>query len=80
MVARPTSFSRVFPALSYFKYLSLTICSLLVAFGICLSPAISSSSHDVEVPIHVIGQIRLEIPDDHYEECKQITTTLFAET
>lgn len=80
MVARSTSFSRVFPALNSFKYLSLTICSLLVAFGICLSPAISSSSHDVEVPIHVIGQIRLEIPDDHYEEYKHITAALFAET
>ena len=80
MVARSTSFSRIFSVLGSFKYLSLSICSFLVAFGVCLSPAISSSSHDVTVPIHVIGQIRLEIPDDHYEEYKQITTTLFAET
>ena len=80
MVTRSTSFSRVFSALGSFKYLSLSICSLLVAFGVYLSPAISSSSHDVTVPIHVIGQIRLEIPDDHYEEYKQKTSRLFVET
>ena len=80
MVTRSTSFSRVFSALGSFKYLSLSICSLLVAFGVYLSPAISSSSHDVTVPIHVIGQIRLEIPDDRYEEYKQKTSRLFVET
>ena len=79
-MTRSTSFSRVFSALGSFKYLSLSICSLLVAFGVYLSPAISSSSHDVTVPIHVIGQIRLEIPDDHYEEYKQKTSRLFVET
>ena len=80
MAAKSSFFSRTFSALSSFKYVSLSICSLLVAFSICLSPAISSSSDDVTVPIHVIGQIRLEIPDDQYEEYKQKTSTLFAET
>ena len=80
MAAKLSFLSRTFSALSSFKYVSLSICSLLVAFSICLSPAISSSSDDVTVPIHVIGQIRLEIPDDQYEEYKKKTSTLFAET
>ena len=80
MAAKSSFFSRIFSAPSSFKYVSLSICSLLVAFSICLSPAVSSSSDDATVPIHVIGSIRLEIPDDRYEEYKQITSTLFAET
>ena len=73
-------FSRAFSSPSPFKYVILSICSLIVAFSVCLSPAISSSSHDAKIPIHVIGQIRLEIPDDRYEEYEQKTSRLFAET
>jgi len=58
----------------------LAICTLLVACSICLPPAVSSPSDDATVPIHVIGSIRLEIPDDRNEEFEQITSELFAET
>ena len=49
-------------------------------FIICLTPTISSSSDDATVPIHVIGHIRLEIPDDQHEAFRQITSAHFTET
>ena len=64
----------------FFKHISLSICTLLVAFIICLTPTVSSSTDDAAVPIHVIGHIRLEIPDDLHEAFRQITSAHFTET
>ena len=80
MAAKLSFFSRIFSDKASFKYVSLAICTLLVACSICLPPAVSSPSDDATVPIHVIGSIRLEIPDDQNEEFEQITSELFAET
>ena len=80
MQANSSSFFRFFSASRAFKYISLSICTLLVTVSFCLLPAISSPPDDSNVPIHVIGQIRLEIPDDKYEEYKLKTTKLFSET
>ena len=80
MASKLSFFSRIFSDKASFKYVSLAICTLLVACSICLPPAVSSPSDDATVPIHVIGSIRLEIPDDQNEEFEQITSELFAET
>ena len=80
MAAKPSFSSCFFSAQSPFKYVSLSICTLLVACSIFLSPAVSSPSDDATVPIHVIGSIRLEIPVDQNEEFEQITLELFTET
>ena len=52
----------------------------LLNLFICLTPAVSSSSDDATVPIHIIDHIRLEIPDDRYEAFRQISSVLFTET
>ena len=61
------------------KFISLPVCVLLVAVSVGLSPAMFSKG-GVNIPIHVIGQIRLDIPDDRYDEYKQMTATLFLDT
>ena len=80
MLAKFSPSHRFFSASRALKYVSLSFCALLVAVSFCLLPAISSPSDSLDVPIHVIGQIRLEIPDDQYEEYRLKTAKLFAET
>lgn len=80
MLTKLFSHNRFPPAMRTIKYLGLSICTFVVAVSFFLLPAISSPPDDLNVPIHVIGQIRLDLPDDKYEEYKEITKKLFLDT
>ena len=63
------------------KYLSLSLVALVVAACLSLLPVLSASSGDAATaPIHVIGRIRLEIPESKYEEYELKTAALFTST
>ena len=65
----------------WIKYFSLSIVALLVAACVSWLPVFSASSGaDATAPIHVIGRIRLEIPESKVEEYTLKTDALFAST
>ena len=63
------------------KYLSLSLVALILAACVSWMPALSGpSGADATAPIHVIGRIRLEIPESQHEEYILKTNALFSST
>ena len=65
------------------KFVFLSTFTLIVTICVFLLPVSSAPSAvdvDATAPIHVIGRIRLDIPDAKYEEYKLKTAALFAKT
>ena len=73
-------FQNLFSVSRVSKFIGLLLGTVFVAVSVCLLPAVSSSPDAATAPIHVVGRIRLEIPDEKYNEYVQKTSTLFTET